>query len=296
MLSMPFRRWLPAATAAIALVLVAACNHDSTAPNTPALSLDEARSLGEAMTADAQGELEGITLSDGGGMFLPSMAATAFDGVDPTTCVPTLSPSPVVNSDGDRVPDSVEITFPGCAFAEGAEADTIRGAIDIIDPTPTVTDHAVKTVFKDFTRIEVEDGRKRSIVLNGTRQSSRDANVISQSETNFQTTYTFRDGGTASHTRTWAVTFTADVPGSIQPDAPLPSGTLSINGTSTWTRNANTYSLTVSTDPVLHYNASCAVRPKFDSGTVHAMVVRAGNTSNVTIQFTACGQYTVTRS
>src|SRR5437879_12090221 len=79
MLSMPFRRWLPAATAAIALVLVAACNHDSTAPNTPALSLDEARSHGEAMTPDAQGEPEGITPSAGGGTYLTSMSATAPD-------------------------------------------------------------------------------------------------------------------------------------------------------------------------------------------------------------------------
>lgn len=286
-------RWLPAAGVAFAVVLVAACSSDSTAPKNPALSLDEARSLGEAMNADAESELEGMTLADG--VFLPGMPAPALDG-SPTTCVPTRSPLPVANSDGDRVPDSVEVTFPGCAFAAGDEADTIRGAIDIIDPTPTTTDHAVKMVFKDFTRIEVEDGRERSIVMNGTRQSSRDATMISQSETNFRTTYTFRDGGTASHTRNWTVTFTADVPGSIQPDMPLPSGTLSINGTSIWTRNTNTYSLTVVTNPVLHYDATCTVRPKFNSGTVHVTVVRNGTTSNVTIQFTACGQYTVTRT
>src|SRR5438034_202201 len=90
--------------------------------------------------------------------------------------------------------------------------------------------------------------------------------------------------------------FTADVPGSIQPDARLPSGTLSIEGTSTWTRGTNTYSLVVSTDPVLHYNASCTVRPKFDAGTLHVTVTRNGTASNVTVAFTACGQYTVTRS
>jgi len=168
--------------------------------------------------------------------------------------------------------------------------------IDVIDPTPTVTDRDVKLVFTDFTRIEVEDGRERSIVLNGTREATRDASVISQRETNFQTVYTFADGHTATSDRTWAITFMADVPGSIQPDAPLPSGTLSVGGTATWTRDANTYSLTVSTDPVLHYNASCTVRPKFDAGTFHATVTRNGTTSNVTIVFSGCGQYTVTRS
>src|SRR2546426_3699498 len=80
------------------------------------------------------------------------------------------------------------------------------------------------------------------------------------------------------------------------PISRLPSGTLSIDGTSTWTRGTNTYALAVSTDPLLHYNASCAVRPKFDAGTLHVTVTRNGTASNVTIAFTACGQYTVTRS
>jgi len=151
-------------------------------------------------------------------------------------------------------------------------------------------------VFTDLTWVHVRDGKVRSLVVNGTRETDRDASVISQTEKNFKSTYTFPDGSTASHDRSWNSTFTADVPGSIQPDARLPSGTLSIEGTSTWTRGTNTYSLVVSTDPVLHYNASCTVRPKFDAGTLHVTVTRNGTASNVTVAFTACGQYTVTRS
>jgi len=172
----------------------------------------------------------------------------------------------------------------------------VRGIIDIVDPTPAVTDRSVKTVFTDLTWVHVRDGKVRSLVVNGTRETLRDASVIAQIEKDFKSTYTFPDGSTSSHDRNWNSTFTADVPGSIQPDAPLPSGTLSIDGTSTWTRGTNSYSLTVLTDPVLHHNASCTVRPKFDSGTLQTTVTRNGNTSHVTIQFTACGQYTVTRS
>src|SRR5205807_175073 len=101
------------------------------------------------------------------------------------------------------------------------------------------------------------------------------------------------DGCTARHDRTWNSTFTAAAAGSIQPDMRLPSGTLSIDGTSTSTHGTNSYSRTVSTDPLLHYNASCTVRPKFDAGTIKTTVTRNGTTSNVTIAFTACGQYTV---
>src|SRR2546426_779509 len=225
----------------------------------------------------------------------PGMGAAGL-GPDPASCSPPISPLPRTHADGARHPDPIPRAFPRRAFVEGDEADTIRGTIDVVDPTPTVTDHDLRIRFTDFTRIEVENGRERSIVLNGTREALRDATVISQSEINFQTVYTFGDGHTASSDRNWNATFTADVPGSIQPDQPLPSGTLSIAGTATWTRDANTFSVTASTDPVLHYNASCTVRPKFDSGTLHLTVTRNGATSTVTIQFTGCGQYTVTRS
>src|SRR5207302_4692603 len=42
--------------------------------------------------------------------------------------------------------------------------------------------------------------------------------------------------------------------------------------------------------------ASCTVRPKLDAGTSKTTVTRNGTTSTVSIAFTACGQYTVTRS
>jgi len=297
----PFRcpRRLIAGVAVAALAAVAACTHESTAPlstgsTNPAVSLPEANMMGEAVAADAQNELDGATLSSG--MFLPGLGApiTPFGSGD--FCMPTRSPASPANADGDRVPDSVRIAFTGCGFAAGTEADTVRGTIDIVDPTPAVADRSVKTVFTDLTWVHVRDGKVRSLVVNGTRETDRDASVISQIEKDFKSTYTFPDGSTASHDRTWNSTFTAATPGSIQPDAPLPSGTLSIDGTSTWTRGTNTYSLAVSTDPVLHFNAACTVRPKFDAGTLHVTVTRGSTASNVTIAFTACGQYTVTRS
>ena len=203
-------RRLVAGMTAAALAAVAACTHETTAPvssgsTNPALSLPEASMMGEAVTADAESELDGATLSSG--TFLPGLAApiTPFGSGD-GLCMPSRSPASPGNADGDRVPDSVRIAFD-CGFAMGREADTVRGTIDIVDPTPAAAD-----------------------------------------------------------------------------------------GTSTWTHGTNSYALTVSTDPVLHYNASCAARPKFDAGTIKTTVTRNGTTSTVTIAFTACGQYTVTRS
>src|SRR5438093_13618176 len=101
------------------------------------------------MTADAQSELEGITLS-GGGSFAPGVAAAAL-GADPASCSPTISPQPVTNADGDRVPDSIRVSFPGCAIVEGVDADTIRGTSHVVDTTPTPSDRSGKTRLNHVT-------------------------------------------------------------------------------------------------------------------------------------------------
>lgn len=297
MLVSPRLRWLSAGAVVTILALAVACRTDNMAPKmqAPAMSRAQADSLGQVMVAEAESELDGATIS--GAALAPALAAPLGPFADGGMhCIPDVSPSPVVNSDGDRVPDSVRITFSNCSFSEGRESQTISGSIDIIDPTPATTDRAVKTVFNDFLRLEVEKGRTHSRLVSGARESLRDANQILQSEANFQTVFTFGNGRTATSDRDWSATFTADVPGSIQPDAALPSGTVNIAGTSTFTRDTKSFALTVSTDPVLHYNAACTVRPKFDAGTFHATVTRNGATSNVTVAFTACGQFTVTRS
>jgi len=203
----------------------------------------------------------------------------------------------VVDTDKDGVPDSVRVSFPNCVFSTWGGSDTIRGAIDVADPTPTVADQALRLRFLQFARIEVFDGHKRSIVLTGMRQALRDPNTITLQDSSLTTTYTFADGTTATSDRNWTALFTADVPGSIKPDQPLPSGKLNINpGTVTWTRGTNTFSLSVTTNPPLHFTASCTLRPPFDSGTLKIVVTRNGQTATVTIVFTACGQFTVNRS
>src|SRR5207247_10970129 len=161
-----------------------------------------------------------------------------------------------------------------------------------------VSEHAVKRVFTDFKRLTVNlvSRGKSSVTNSAERMASHDGTTLRSSETNFRTDYLFANGGTAEHVRTWESIFTADFAGWIMRDALLPSGTWSVNGTSSWTRGQRSYSLTVTTNPALHYNASCPAAPRFDAGKLTAVVVRNSQTVTVTIEFTACGEYTVTRS
>ncbi len=292
---------LALAGAGAALVLVTACNNESgTAPATPMLSQAQAESLATTVVADIAGEIGTATMDGAGGL-----AATApFDASAPagsataTQCIPTESPTPVVNSDNDGVPDSVRFDYTGCVISRPLSIDSVSGTIDLIDPTKLVADHAVERVFTDFRRVAVNlvSGKKSSVTDNGTRMASHDGTTLQSSETNFRTDYVYGNGSTAEHVRTWESIFTADVAGSIMRDALLPSGTWSVNGTSSWTRGQRSYSLTVTTNPALHYNASCTAAPRFDAGKITAVVVRNSQTVTVTIEFTACGVYTVTRS
>ena len=288
---MPFHRRMPSIAAAGALIIfAAACDNDPNASE-PALSAAQADSVAEVVAMDLDAEIDAATSSGGASGFLLSSSNSGF-------CLPTVSPTPVVNTDGDRAPDSVRISFGPCANEWFHHIDSVSGSIDVIDPTPTVAGKNVRFEFNELRhkRVFGQSGQFTSVTLDGSRAASRDSSEIQHSVTDFVTDFVFRNGGTASHSRTWNSTFTADVAGSIRRDSRLPSGTWDVEGTSEWTRGDRTFELTVETDPDLHYNADCEQVPRFDEGTVTAVVNRNGTTSTVTIEFTACGQYTVTRS
>ena len=282
--------------AAGAFAALAACRAEQmTSTQTSVLSRAQADSLGEVVTADVQSELDAATASSGLG-FIPGAPVGPLTA-NPVFCVPQISPTPPADADSDGVPDSLRIAFNNCVTGFNGQ-DTVRGTIDIVDPTPTVRDRSIKQVFTDFTRIFVDrHGHEASFSVNGTREVIRDSSEISQTSTDFRTVYTFADGDSVVDLRNWAIVFTADVPGSIHRDAPLPSGTLTINGSSAVTFNDSTvFSLDVTTSTTLHRDAGCAQRPQFDAGKVVAVVTRHGATATLTIEFTACGQFTVTKS
>lgn len=278
--------------ALIAVAMLGTACSNNTGPASASLTTPQADSLSAVLTTDVQSEFD-FSTANGSGVVGPGAPALT----PPPACV-TRTPASPANSDADPVPDSARLTFSDCVvnFPLGG-SDTVRGTIDILDPTPATTDHAWKHSFTDFTRIHTGPfGRQWTWVLNGTRQIIGDSAQVAFTSTNVRTDYTWPNGGTASHTRSWSITFTADTAGQIQPDAPLPSGSVTLAGNSTWTRGANTWNLVASTTTPLHYNKTCTVRPMLDAGTLQFVATRNGLTTNVTIQFTACGSYTVTRS
>jgi len=272
-----------------------------TQTTTSPLSQVQAESLGHAVALDADAMIEGTGYDVSA--VIPVGLAGAPMAAGPAVllgCQPSISPFPPTNSDGDPIPDSVRIDFTGCAFTTRHGAVSLGGTIDFIDPTPDSTDHAIKTVFTGFnqTWTNANGDTTQAFTEDGMREAIGTSSALQFTEANFLTTWRFHQHA-ASHLKNWASTFTADTAGTIT-SRRLPSGTWDINGSSTYVRAdstaADTMSLSVSTSPGLHYNRTCTESPRFDSGTLTAVVTKHDSTATVTIDFTACGTFTVTKS
>jgi hypothetical protein len=289
---MPFHRNLAATAVAVTFAAFLAACQDGSGPGQGSLSQSQADSLAEQIVLEADAENDAATASDGSGFSALTDASVS------SVCVPTVAPLPVVNTDGDRAPDSIRISFANCANSYPLFTDSIKGSIDLIDPTPAVAGANIRSVFTNLMhkRVFTVSGLFTSVTLNGARLAARTPSTLQHTVTNFSTDFVFRNGATANRTRSGSSTFTADVAGTIAFDAPLPAGTWNIAGTSTWTRGSRSHQVTVTTNPPLHFNPSCTTAPRFDAGTLTAVVTRGGNTTTVTVNFTACGTYTVTRS
>src|SRR6266480_3970048 len=209
---------------------------------------------------------------------------------------PSTSPNPVLTQPEANAVAEVVAT-DAASLVGGATLDAATGMPFAAAPMPGAPAMATSSASCTPTRTvtNTTTGTTRSVVENGVRSVIGTPDQIQLTDT-MQTDYTFATGATASHARKWLATFVADQAGSIQMGSPLPSGNWSVSGSSTLTSGTNSYSLSVSSSDPLHYNASCTVEPRFDSGTLTAVVTKGTASTTVTIQFTACGQYTVTRS
>jgi len=286
------RAQLGSFAAALLLLGAVACDDSSGPTTTETLTAAQADLVAEVVTVDVDEIIETGSFDAVTGM---PMASGVADPV--TVCVPTVTPFPPTNSDEDAVPDSVRFEFTDCTFTRGAMTHTLDGIVDVIDPTPTLTDFDIRTVFTSFSRTLANSvtGRTHSALFDGSREWAATADTLGMTMTNFLTEFTYPNGTSASHLKNWVAKFTADTPGSIVLGEPLPAGEIVVTGTSTWVRSGVTWDLVASTPTPLHFNPACMVAPRFDSGILLHAVTRSDLTVTLQIEFTACGTYTVTR-
>lgn len=295
-------RWLVGAGLS-AVVALGACSESPSSVSSSGLSDVEAAELAVVIADDAEAFADASTYDSNHGIRIDVFDLRRGDGparlFGRLPCRPTLIPEDPANADGDRVPDALLLDFSDVSCGMGDVSVAMSGTLGIEDPA--IPGFGIRFVFTDLTKMVTRGDQSRSVTWNGTRQivgsPSDPGSQLTHTITDFSTSFAFPNGNSAEHVKNWNGTFVADVAGSIQHGARLPSGTWSFDGNSTWVRNElASFSVVIQTTTPLHFNAECTVAPRFDAGVIVAEVSRNGETTTVTIEHTQCGQKIITRS
>jgi hypothetical protein len=202
-------------------------------------------------------------------------------------CV-TITPSPVVDSDQDGVPDSATMTFD-CTRDSSGYSFSRTGTIQISDPLSTPGDKGFDSMVdlsekrtNKFTGKVVTETRK------GERHPRRNGDKITQDH-DIKIVRTVTDEPDASIHNVWKSEFTASTPGSILKGSLLPAGTLSINGTHEVVRDGVTRTYALETTTPLSYDPSCSADIKYVAGVLKATATGANKDGTLEIAYGACG-------
>lgn len=284
--------------AGLALAL-AACSSDSSTNETPPvnstpLTQEEANAVASEMRGEVTAATTGMSIE---GMLNPTFimpgAMGAFDGPrafsDPVDC-PTLSEFPPTDADGDHIPDDLTITFAldKCTFSNPRRnaVFSISGTIHILDPSQT--DKGIRVAFGSLEhKFTVQDSifwlrnvdGPVEVLASSTGFSAIDSTTVHWESSRWPT---------AELAKRWGVNFTA-AEADFSLGRRLPSGDVTINGSTTRTRGDDVKSFTVETVTPLHFDATCDADDRITSGELNIVFVRAGNTTTVNIVWNGCG-------
>ncbi len=280
------RQALRAAMIAAPLTLaMAACSRDAAAPDSESLNETEALQIGREIAAEVQDMTRSLDLGD---LLTPSFPGLALHPRPGFRCA-TLEPFPPEDSDGDGVPNTLTVTFalPACSFTHGRHTVELTGTVLITDPSATDFGFRVEIDELQEKRTGAE-GRFRLRRLDGLVQVLRSATEFSVID---QTTavHESSEGHSASLAKDWVVEFVADEEGAIDGWRHLPSGTLTVNGTTVRTRGDRVHSLEIATLTPLHFDTACDAEQRFDAGVLIITKLRRERSVTIRVEFTSCG-------
>jgi hypothetical protein len=202
-------------------------------------------------------------------------------------CV-TITPSPVVDTDKDGVPDTATMTFD-CTRDSTGYSFSRTGTMQISDPLTTPGDHGFDSIVDlSEKRTNKLTGKVVTETRKGERHPRRNGDKITQNH-DMTIARTVTGEPDASIHNIWNLEFMATTPGSIVKDSLLPAGTLSINGTHEVVRDGATRTYALETSTPLSYDPTCSADIKYVAGVLKVTATGANNDGTLEIAYGACG-------
>jgi len=266
--------------AGVLAVALAACG-DSTDPDDDPLPDNAATAVGLTVRDNVEASLDA---------FFPARLLQPFStGPADDPCV---TPSSSTETDGDGVPDDATYTFtaPPCRYTgvRGFTLDVV-GQLRIVDPAPETPGFGANLSLTDLRfSLSAEDSDKNYSVRRNGIMTLTGSPAGLELTTDLQVQRSFTGLSDASAEHVWTVGFDPET--SLQINEPLPSGSVTVSGTVGWSRDQESFDLTITTATPLHYDASCeAAGQRFDDGELRVSGTFGETPGYVSIVWEDCG-------
>ena len=281
--------------AAATLVFLAGCSDSSGPAGGDVISDAELAEIEVAFGDDV--DLSMGALFHGGMVNAFQPGAPRFMGPhrNPLACL-VIEPMPPEDPDQDGVPTLLTIRFnpDPCVFNLGRTAIEFSGSVTVSDPVPDQAGYDIDEVIDHFgVAHTLPNGRAKAMVRNGTRGVRHDTgNDQLQAQEMVITAHTTPGRAFREAAADWQLTFDGNA--AIVFDQPLPSGTLTIEGSWSLRNHNHERAFDVTTVTPLAYDATCTdARPllRFTEGEIHKTLVRNGTQiAIIKLTWTGCGQ------
>jgi len=254
------RSWLAASMAAL---IVSACS-DASGPEPRVLTDEETQSIGfavQAMVSSSMGSMtsDGAVSTSGGALGMASREGGL--ALEPLSSgCPSPSQDPIVDSDGDAVPNDVTFTFalPACHFGDGGPGTVdLTGTLRVVDPSPQTAAHAFNATLTNLRLAFTGQAESGAVTQTGNLAVSASGSGLAQTHT---MTWVAEVSGqpTTTITSSWNATFAPAAGQSLVIGAPLPDGTFNPSGSMSWSHGNEQLTMAVEATTPLQYDAECA--------------------------------------
>ncbi len=236
------------------------------------------------------------------GLTVRDMVEASFDAFLPARLLqplgtgpiddPCVTPSSSTDTDGDGIPNDASYTFtaPPCRFEDvrGFTLDAV-GQLRITDPAAETAGFGANLAFTNlrFDLSADDSDQDYALTRNGTMALTGSTAGL-ELTTDLQVSREFTGLLDAFAEHDWTMGF--DPENTLQINQPLPSGSVTVAGALSWSRQDENFDLTVTTVTPLHYDAGCgATGQRFDEGELRVSGTFGETPGSVRIVWEDCG-------